>query len=130
METQAPRLVRRHWSFVLAYTIAAALAVGFGLSFGLLVYLVMRGVGEPFTFHDGLVVYLVIAIVISLAVFVIQVLTGPLVFTRNVVCKTCCRPRRLNRTPFFVGDRYYRMPKCDECGGELEAAIFWKTERD
>jgi len=128
METEARRLVRRHWSFVLAYTILAALAVGCGLPFGLLVYPVKHGSGAPITFHDRLVVFLPMAGVISLTVFVIQVFSGPLVFTRNVICKTCCRPRKLRRAPFFVGSRSYRMPKCDDCGGELEAAVFWREE--
>jgi len=129
METQQ-RLVRRHWSFVLAYTIVAALAVGFGLPVGLLVFPVKRGVGGQVTFHERLVFYLMFGGAISLALFVIQVFAGPFVFTRNVVCKMCCRPRKLYRAPFFRGRGLvgYRIPKCDDCGGEMEAAIFWKAE--
>lgn len=130
METQTPRLARRHWSFVLAYTVVAALLVGFGLMFGFMVYAGIRHSGTRVPFHDRLVFFLIFGGVISFAVFVIQVLTGPLVFTRNVVCKTCCQPRKLGRAPFFVGDRGYRMPKCDDCGGEFEAAIFWRKERE
>jgi hypothetical protein len=128
MERQTPRLVRRHWSFALGYTIGAALLVGFGL---MLAFMVFYGIRNPRTdvpFRDRLVFYLISAGVVSLVVFVIQVLRGPLVFTRNVVCRTCCRPRKLRRAPFFVGDRGYRKPKCDDCGGELEAAIFWRQE--
>jgi hypothetical protein len=128
METEAKRLVRRHWSFVLAYTVVAALAVGFGLMLGLMIFPGNRLSHAHLTFHDRFIFFLIFGSVISLAVFVIQVLTGPLVFTRNVVCKTCCRPRKLYRAPFFVGGRGYRMSKCDDCGGELEAAIFWKAE--
>jgi hypothetical protein len=128
MDIQAPRLVRRHWSFVLAYTVAAALAVGFGLSLGFLVYWGSQQ-DTPVPLHERLVIFLILSGVISATVFVIQVLTGPLIFTRNVVCKTCCRPRKLYRVP-FLGGRGYRVPKCDDCGGELEAAIFWKAERN
>ena len=130
METETPRLVRKNWSFVLAYTVVAALAVGFGMMLGLLFYPDKRGSGARVTFHDRLVIYLIFSGVISFGVFLIQVLKGPLVFTRNVVCKTCCRPRKLYRAPLFEGRRGYRMPKCDDCGGELEAAIFWRAERD
>jgi hypothetical protein len=129
METEAPRLVRRHWSFVLAYTVVAALAVGFGLMLGFLVFEGSQHSRTHVPLHDRSVFFLISGGVISFAVFVIQVLTGPLVFTRNVVCKTCCRPRKLHQAPFFVGSRNYRMPKCDDCGGKLEAAIFWKGEK-
>ena len=129
METEKPRLVRRHWSFVLAYTVAAALAVGFGLPLGFLILAGTQHADPEVTFHAALVFYLILSGIIFVVVFVIQIFAGPLVFTRNVVCKTCCQPRRLHRAPFFVGDRGYRMPKCDDCGGELEAAIFWKAER-
>jgi hypothetical protein len=129
METEAPGLVRRHWSFVLAYTVVAAFAVGFGLSLALMIYVEFRHPDARITFHERSVYYLILSGVIFFTVFVIQVLTGPLAFTRNVVCKTCCRPRKLARSPFFGGGRGYRMPKCEDCGGELEAAIFWKSEK-
>ena len=114
---------------MLAYTVGAALLVGFGLVLGFMVYIGIRHSGTHAPFHDRLVFFLIFGGVISFAVFVIEVLTGPLVFTRNVVCKTCCQPRKLRRAPFFAG-RGYRMPKCDDCGGELEAAIFWREDRE
>ena len=121
------RLVRRHWSFVLAYSVVAALVVGFGLMLIVMFLPASRDPRVRITIHMRLVFYLISASVVSFAIFVIQVLTGPLVFTCNVVCKTCCRPRKLYRSPFFAIRG--RLPKCEDCGGELEAGIFWKEER-
>jgi len=50
-----------------------------------------------------------------------------MIYTKNVVCDTCHRRQKLNRIPFLAG-KYYRTPKCDDCGGDFEPALFWKGQ--
>lgn len=123
---QSPQLVRRHWSFVFTYIVIASVVVGFGLAAMMFLYLSIRGKNSlssnPALFH----IWLIIASVFSAVVFVVQLITGPSVFTKDMVCRTCHRQQNIGRIPFFAG-KGYRQPQC-ECGGDLEPALFWKLK--
>jgi hypothetical protein len=122
METEARQIVRRHWSFVVAYIIVASLAVGVLLAIMMFLFSFIDSKHRPMSIHFAFIFMWVV----SAAVFIIQLISGPLVFTRAVVCQTCHRQQRLDRIPFWAG-KYYRTPKCD-CGGDFEPALFWKPE--
>ena len=112
MDLPPPQLVRRHWSFVLAYCGVTSLAVGFVLPAVLFSCLVLSG---RFRFESGdggiIVILLVLMGVISFAAFI----GGPMTFTRDVVCRTCHRRRKLERIPFLAGDRGgYRIPEAGQ----------------
>ncbi len=128
METQTTQLVRRHWSFVLAYYALTSLAIGLVLpAFLFFCSLYVEGTGLFESGHGIIFQVLLLTMGLGLvAAFITQVLTDPIVFTRDVVCQTCHRRQRLDHNP-LSGGRYYSLPKC-ECGGDLETAFFWKLE--
>ena len=127
METRPSQLVRKHWTFVIGYCVATSLAMGVAVPGAFVLLGVFRG---RIKFDSGGRVFhapLVFIGMVSAVLFAIQLLSGPFVLSRNAVCRTCHRRQRLRRNPFFLG-RYYRLPACDDCGGELEPALFWKPE--
>ena len=122
METESPQFVRKHWSFVVAYIVIASFAVGLMVAIMMFLFSHLDSKHRPMTIHFGLI----FTGVVSAVVFVIQLISGPLVFTKDVVCRTCHRQQRLDHIPFLAG-KYYRQPRC-ECGGDFEPALFWKLE--
>lgn len=128
METRPQQLVRRHWSFVVAYVVVTSLAVGFVLPGMMFLFLLVDRMGEHkpvyVSFHI-LLILLIIGGTISAVVLLIQSLTGLLVVSKDMVCQTCHKRQRMSRIPAFAA-RGYRIPSCCECGGDLEPAIFWK----
>jgi hypothetical protein len=126
MESRAPQLERRHWSFVIAYCMATSLAIGVIVPGAFSLISVLRG---KLRFDSGgrvLHGLLIIMAIVSAVFFIIQLFGGPFVLSRDVVCRTCHRRQKLNRNPLFAG-KGYRVPACD-CCGDLEPAIFWRLE--
>lgn len=122
METESPQFIRKHWAFVVAYIFIASLCIGFIFAVMMVLYSFLCATRSPITINAALV----IMGVVSVAVSVMQLIFGPLIFTKDVVCRTCHRQQRLNHIPFLTGQRF-RQPGCD-CGGDLEPALFWKLE--
>jgi hypothetical protein len=106
--------------------VIASLVVGFFLTVMIFLCSFFRGTHSSMSIHAASLISLFIMGVISGAVFIIQLISGPLVFTKDVVCQVCHRQQKLGRIPFFQG-KYYRQPKC-ECGGDLEPAFFWEMK--
>jgi MFS superfamily sulfate permease-like transporter len=120
METQGPQFVRKHWSIILAYMVFASFATGLIVATIIALCSFMdNSQSLPGVFLGGVMG------VSSVVAFVIQLLTEPLVFTKNVICETCHRKQKLARIPFFAMQGY-RQPKCDDCGGDLDPAFFWE----
>lgn len=125
MTANGPQCIRKHWTFILAYYIATSIGIGITFaSFLLLVALVRR---NPMSIHDGLHLSFIFAAICSPAAFAVQVIVGPIIFTKSVICATCHSPQTLNRNPLFA-PRGYRVPRCENCGGDLEPSFFWKLE--
>jgi hypothetical protein len=120
--------VRKNWSVFLAYDLVTSVALGFLIPAAFSLFSVFdhskRPVRKPVPVHDALLYTLAIMGVLSVFLFLIQVITGPFVFTKDVVCKKCHTRLRVNRIAFFAG-KYSRPPKCD-CGGKIEPAFLWK----
>jgi hypothetical protein len=124
------RYVRKHWSIFLAYYVVTSVAVGVGLGAAMLVFAALnvstRGSHKPIPVHGALIFSLAILGVVSAITFLVQLVSGPFVFTRDVVCQKCHTRLRVKRVAFFTG-RYSRPPRCD-CGGKIEPAFLWKRE--
>ena len=120
METQAPQLERRHWTFVIAYCLVISLLIGI-FPGAVYFFSVIQGKSK-FDLH----VLLIFMAIVSAVFFVIQLFAGPFVLSRDVVCRDCHKRQQLRRNPLLAG-RGYHVPACD-CGGDLEPAIFWKPE--
>ena len=122
--------VRKSWVLVVAYYAATSLALGFVIGAVLFLFLVLNH--PPDGRHArapvlGMPMFALAAMgVISAATFLIQLVTGPYVFTKDVVCRRCHTRLRVNRIAFFTG-RYSRPPRC-ECGGPIEPAFLWKPD--
>ena len=53
--------------------------------------------------HNSLIFSTAILGVVSVITFFIQLICGPLVFTKDVVCKKCHTRLKVNRIAFFAG---------------------------
>lgn len=124
------KYVRKSWVISVAYYAATSLAVGLGLAVMMFGFAVLgvskRGNRRPMSVHDASIFSVAILVVVTGITFFIQLISGPFVFTKDVVCKKCGRRRRVERIAFFSG-KYRRPPKC-ECGGTIEPAFLWKPE--
>lgn len=126
----ATTYVRKPWIVIAAYKAAASFAVGVGMGLAMVaVAAVSLQDGQHKPLHAGPAFGLFVAmlVLVSVTSLVIQLISGPFVFTRDVICKRCHRRFQARRIPFFCG-RYSRPPKC-ECGGKFEPAVLWKRER-
>lgn len=122
------KYVRKGLIVFSAYYGLASLAVGAGIA-GAMFTLALFGVlgrdnQRPMPAHDLLWFALVLLSVVSAISLIIQLASGPLVFTKDVVCKRCHTRLRVNRIAFFSG-KYTRPPRCG-CGGRIEPAFLWK----
>jgi hypothetical protein len=129
---ETTKYVRKNWVVFVAYYAATSLALGFGLSAMIFIYLVL-GVGghgqhqhKPVPIHNALLFSMAILGVLSASIFLIELVSGPFVFTKDVVCRKCHTRLKVNRVPFFTG-KYSRPPKC-ECGGKIDPAFLWKPD--
>jgi hypothetical protein len=124
------KYVRKSWSIFTGYYLATSLAVGFGIAATLFLFSALddskRGRHKPLPVHAALIFATVVLGVVSATVFLIQLVSGPLVFTKDVVCRRCRSRLKVNRIAFFAG-KYSRPPRCD-CGGKIEPAFLWKPE--
>ena len=128
METESRQIVRKHWTYVLAYALVAALVVGFGVTGFLFLNLFLSGSSTRMPSHFIIQMWLTFGGIVSGVIFLIQLFAGPLIFTRDMVCRNCHRRQTIPRVPFFAGGKGgYKTPDC-ECGGDLEPALFWRTE--
>jgi len=124
------KYVRKNWSIFVAYYVVTSLAVGLGIAVALFVFAVLgiskRGNHKPIPVHNSLIFSMAILGVVSVITFFLQLISGPFVFTKDVVCKKCHTRLKVNRIAFFTG-RYSRPPRC-ECGGKIEPAFLWKPD--
>ena len=124
------KYIRKNWIIFASYHIAASFAVGLSIAVAMFVFAVLgaskRGKHEPMPIHDALIFSMAFLIFVSAITLLIQLISGPLVFTKDVVCRKCHARMKVNRIEFFRG-RYSRPARC-ECGGKIEPAFLWKPE--
>ncbi len=123
--------VRRSWGVFAVYCIGTSLVVAFGLGVMMLLFAVFdndskHGKHKPMPPHAALIFAAGVFGVASVIAFVIQLIAGPFVFTKDVVCRQCHRRFEARRIAFFTG-KYSRPPRC-ECGGKIEPAFLWKPD--
>jgi hypothetical protein len=115
------------WSIFVAYYVVTSLVLGCGITAVLLVFAVFDDAKhKPLPVHAACPFLMTIVGVLSAITFVVQLVSGPFVFTTDVVCKTCHTRLKVNRIAFFTG-KYSRPPRC-ECGGKIEPALLWKPD--
>jgi hypothetical protein len=123
--------VRKNWSIFLAYYVVASLAVGLGIAMAMFLFAVLgiskRGNRKPLPIHNSLMFSMALLGTLSAILFLVQLITGPFVFTKDVVCRKCHTRLKVNRIAFFTG-KYSRPPRC-ECGGKIEPAFLWKPDQ-
>ena len=134
-EKQSPsfdptKYVRKNWLIFAAYDLATSLVVGLSIVAMLFLFSALddseHGKHKPVPVHDALLYSVAILGVLVAILFLAQLITGPFVFTKDVVCKRCHTRLRVNRVAFFTG-KYSRPPRC-KCGGKIEPAFLWKPE--
>jgi hypothetical protein len=122
--------VRKHWSIYLAYYLVTSVAIGAGVAVAMLAFAIFgdskHGSHKPLPDRAPFLFFVAVVGVLSVITFLIQLISGPFVFTKDVVCKQCHKRREVNRIPFFAG-KYSRPPRC-ECGGKVEPAMLWKPD--
>jgi hypothetical protein len=124
------KYVRRNWIIFAAYYVAASLTLGLGIAAVMFLFLVLgiskHGRRKPIPVHNALIFSIALLSVVSAIIFLIQLISGPFVLTKDVVCRKCHTRLKVNRIAFFTG-RYSRPPRC-ECGGKIEPAFLWEPE--
>ena len=124
----ATQYVRKNWSIYFAYYVITSLAVGVGMAAALFVFALFdgskHGIDKPLPVHAPFLFLMAVVGLLAVITFCIQLVSGPFVFTKDVVCKRCHTHLKVNRIAFFAG-RYSRPPRC-ECGGKIEPAFLWK----
>lgn len=127
---EATKYVRKNWSLFVTYYVLTSFVVGLGIAVAMFVFAVLgvskRGNHKPMPVHSASIFSMAILGVVSAIVFLVQLVSGPFVFTKTVVCRKCHTCLTVNRIAFFTG-RYSRPPKC-ECGGKIEPAFLWKPD--
>jgi hypothetical protein len=122
--------VRKGWAAYGGYYVVSSIAVGIGVTAAMLLFAVFdhskRSKSRPLPAHAPLLFLSTVAGALSAVVFLVQLASGPFVFTKDVVCRKCRIRQQAKRVAFFSGP-YSRTPKC-ACGGKLEPAILWKPE--
>jgi hypothetical protein len=122
-----PQYVRKHWRFIVAYYLATSIGTGITLAAFFLLMAAADRTPKPISVRQALHISFFFMGVCSPSAFVVQLVGGPIFVTRNLICATCHFPRTLARNPLF-GPRSSKVPKCENCGGDLEPASFWKLE--
>lgn len=124
------KYARKNWIIFATYYVAASLAVGLGLAAAMFLSLALggstHGKRTPIPVPDALSFSMAFLGAVSVIMFLIQLITGPFVFTKDVVCRKCHTRLKVKRIAFFTG-RYSRPPRC-ECGGKIEPTFLWKPE--
>ena len=124
------RYVRKHWSIFVVYYVATSVALGVGMAAAMALFLALdpsrHGNRKPIPVHGVLIFSIGTLGVVSAITFLIQLISGPFVFTKDVVCRKCHMRLQVERIAFFTG-RYSRPPRC-ECGGKIEPAFLWKPD--
>ena len=124
------KCVRKNWVVFAAYYATTSMTLGFGLSAMMFLFLVLGARGRsnhnPVPVHSALPFSMAVFGVVSAIIFLIELVSGPFVITKDVVCRKCRTRLRVNRIAFFTG-RYSRPPRC-ECGGKIEPAFLWKAD--
>lgn len=122
--------VRKNWGIFVAYYAATSSALGFVIVAALSLFVFFDhppdGRHPRMPVHETWLFVLAVMGVISASTFLIQLVSGPFVFTKDVVCRKCHTRLRVNRIAFFAG-KYSRPPKC-ECGGSIEPAFLWRPD--
>ncbi len=124
------RYVRRHWSIFLGYYFVTSFAVGFGIAATMFLFLALglskHGTHKPVPVHAAVIFSSAVLGTVFVVTFLIQLMSGPFVFTTDVVCRKCHTRLRVGRVAFFTG-RYARPPRCG-CGGKIEPAFLWMPQ--
>jgi len=122
--------VRKNCGTFAAYYAVTSLVAGFAIAAAVFLFIVSdqskHGKHKSIPINGALLYFLVVLGVLAAITFLIQLITGPFVFTKDVVCRKCHRRLRVNRIAFFTG-KYSRPPRC-ECGGKIEPAFLWKPD--
>jgi hypothetical protein len=123
------KYVRKSWSVFVAYYFVTSLAVGFGITVAMFLFAAFDGSKlrnhKPLPDHAPWLFLMAFLGVLSAIIFLIQLVSGPFVFTKDVVCRKCHSRLNVKRIAFFTG-KYSRPPRC-ECGGRIEPAFLWKA---
>lgn len=124
------KYVRKHWMIFAAYYFGASLIVGLGIAAMMFVFAVLglskRADHKPMPVDKAFFLAMGFLIAVTVIIFFIQLISGPLVFTRDVVCRKCRMRQRMKGVPFFGGKRS-RANRC-ECGGKVAPACLWKAD--
>jgi hypothetical protein len=127
-QPDSARYVRKSWSVYLAYYLLMSAAIGIAITTALLLIALLEdstpGRNEFFTGYARFLIGS--AGVLAAIPFLIQLVSGPFVLTRVVVCTECCRRSKVNRIAFFKSK--YSPPVRCECGGKIEPAFLWKLD--
>jgi hypothetical protein len=115
------------WAIAL-YDAAVSLSLGAALALFMSVFILgslsSASSPRPLAIAPVLKFSIGVMAVVALVCFTIQLIAGPFVLTRDVVCRTCHTRRRADRIPFFRG-RFQGPTRCP-CGGEFEPAVLWR----
>ncbi|HTR41007.1 MAG TPA: hypothetical protein VMH87_05280 [Pseudomonadales bacterium] len=117
--------VRKNWIGIGAYYAFTSAAVG-SIIAALLFLRFVSGSHSAHRHINAVDAMVVLTVILSVVMLIIQLITGPFIFTKGVICRACGEPRTLARIPFFAY-KGYRQPKC-VCGGNLEPVFFWKLK--
>ena len=127
---ETTKYVRKDWVIFAAYYAASSSAVGLGVAATMFLFAALgvskHGNHKPMPIHAAWVFSVAIFAVVSAIAFLIQLIGGPFVFTKDVVCRKCRARLKVNRIAFFTG-KYSRPPRCN-CGGKIEPAFLWKPQ--
>jgi hypothetical protein len=119
------RYVRKSWSVHLGYYLLTSLASGVAITAALLLIALFEH--ERNEFFAGYARFLMASAgVLAVIPFFIQLVSGPFVLTRDVVCRTCRSRSQVNRIAFFKG-KHVPPVRC-ACGGKIEPAFLWTPD--
>ena len=120
--------VRKGWNVFVAYDLATSLVVSLVISAALFLAFVFDkdSAHKAVSIHGAMQYTLFVMGVLAAFMFLIQLVGGPFVFTKDVVCRKCHRRFRAKKISFFTG-KYSRPPRC-VCGGKIDPAFLWEPD--
>jgi hypothetical protein len=127
-QRDSARYVRKGWSVYLAYYLVISAAIGIAITAALLLIAFLDdSTSGRNDFFSGYARFLIASAGVLAAIpFLIQLVSGPFVLTRIVVCRRCCMRSKVKRIAFFKSK--HAPPVRCECGGRIEPAFLWKLD--